>query len=124
MPTDEAFLNATRDGRLEQVPQKFTVAEAPVPVLRERGMVRVTVTQIEAAKPPISQAQMNLLAQPPLRPDTEAIAQQQHPDEEIGIDGRPPGMAVEMGEAAPDTRQIHEPVDGAQQVVLWDMILK
>lgn len=67
---------------------------------------------------------MPLLAKPPLGPDTEAIAHQQHPDEEFRVDRRPPGMAVEIGEVAADPGQVHEPVDGAQKVVLRKMILQ
>jgi hypothetical protein len=36
-------------------------------------------------KPPIRQVQMDLFAEPPLRSDAEAIAHQQHPDEEFRV---------------------------------------
>lgn len=38
---------------LEQMAQKLAIAEAPMSVLRERGVIRQTVIQIETAKPAI-----------------------------------------------------------------------
>ena len=84
-------------------------------------VIRDAVAEVKAAKPPIRQVQMHLLAEPPLRPDAEAIAHQQHPDEEFRVDRRPPRMAVEIGEVAADAGQVHEPINGPQQVVLWDL---
>jgi len=40
---------------------------------------------------------VNLLAQSPLRSDAEAAANQQHPDQQFGINGRATGMAVKIG---------------------------
>ena len=76
------------------------------------------------AEPAIRQVQMHLFAQPSLRPDAEAIADQQHPDQELGIDGRTAGMAVEIREMAADAPQIDESVDGSQEVILRDVILQ
>lgn len=87
-------------------------------------MIRDAVAQIETAEPPIRQVQMHLLAQPPLRPDAEAIAHQQHPDEELGIDGRPSGVAVEIGKVGADPGQVDKPINGAQQMGLRDMIIE
>ena len=93
-------------------------------VLGEGGVVRDPVIQIEAAKPAIGQVQVHLFTEPPFRPDAEAIANQQHPDEELRIDRRTTSVAVEISEVSTDRGQIHEPVDGSKQVVLWDLILK
>src|SRR6056297_2329201 len=67
---------------------------------------------------------MHLLAEPPLGPDAEAIPDQQHADQQFGIDGGAARVAVELRKMRPDAAKIDEPVDGAQQVILWDMILK
>jgi len=61
-----------------------------VPVLREGRMIGHIAVQPEATEPPIRQIEVNLLAQPPLRSDAEAIADQQHPDHQSGSTaGRP-----------------------------------
>ena len=86
-------------------------------------MIRDPITQVEAAEPPISKVQMHLFAEPTLRPDAEAIADQQHTDQKFGIDGWPPRVAVELREVGTDFGQINKTVDGAQQVVLRDVIL-
>ncbi|SLN60796.1 hypothetical protein PEL8287_03311 [Roseovarius litorisediminis] len=67
---------------------------------------------------------MHLFAEPSLGPDTEAIADQQHADQQFGIDGGAARVAVELRKMRADAAKIDEPVDGAQQVILWDMILK
>ena len=87
-------------------------------------MIRDPVGQVEAAKPAIREVQMYLLAEPPLRPDAEAISDQQHPDQQLGIDGGTAGVAVEIRQMGTDAAQVDKPVDRSQQVVLRDMILK
>ena len=124
LATDQSLLDAACDGRFEQVAQQFAVAETPVPVLGKGRVVRDAVAQIETAEPAICQVQMDLFAQPPLRPDAEAIADQQHPDQKLRINRRASCVAVEIGQIAAEPGQIDEPVDGAQQVVLRDMILQ
>ena len=44
----------------------------------------------KATEPAIGEIEMNFLAQSPLRPDAEAVTDQQHPDHQFGVDrGRP-----------------------------------
>jgi hypothetical protein len=75
---------------LEQLAQKIAVAEATVSAFCESRVIRHLAIQAQTAKPAISEVQVNLLAQPALRPDAIAIADQQHPDEQLRtIDGRP-----------------------------------
>jgi len=53
-------------------------------------MVRNVALQAEPAEPPIGEVQVNLLAQPALRADAEAVAHDQHPDHQLRVDqGRP-----------------------------------
>ena len=60
---------------------------------------------------------MHFLAQPPLRADAEAVADDQHPDHQLGIDRGPPGVAVERREVPSQIAQIEDAVDASQQVV-------
>src|SRR4051794_33341796 len=60
-----------------------------VTVFGEGRMVGHVALQAEAAEPPVGQVQMDLLTQPPLRPDAEAVADDQHADQQLGIDRRP-----------------------------------
>ena len=87
--------NAASHHALEQLPEEVTVAEPSVAVLREGRMVGHRIGQIEATEPAIRQVQMHLLAEPPLRPDTEGIAHDQHPDHQLGIDRGPAHRTVE-----------------------------
>ncbi len=124
LTADQTFLDAARDGRLEQMPQQLAVAEPAMPVLGKRRVIRDPVAQIEAAEPAIRQVQMHLFAEPPLGPDAEAIADQQHPDQQLGIDGRTARVAVEIRKMGADAAQVDEPINGPQQVILRDMILQ
>ena len=68
----------------------------------------------ESAEPPVCEVQMHLIAQPPLRTDAEAIADQQHADDQFRIDRGPACLTVEGPQLLAQTRQIYEPVDRAQ----------
>ena len=124
LAADKALGDAARNRRLEQVPQQLAVTKPTVAVLGEGRVIRHPVGKIEAAEPAIRQVQMHLLAQPTLGPDAKAIADQQHADQQFGIDRWPPRVAVEIGEVRADAAQIDKPVDGSKQVVLRDVILQ
>jgi hypothetical protein len=56
-------------------------------------MVRHIAIEAKATEPAVCQIEMDLIAQPPLRADAEAIADDQHPIISSGsIEGRPTGL--------------------------------
>src|SRR5213596_3657556 len=59
---------------VEELAQQVALAEASVPVLGEGRMVRHVAVEAEPAEPAVSEVEVNLLAQPPLRADAEAVA--------------------------------------------------
>jgi hypothetical protein len=67
---------------------------------------------------------VNLLAQPTFGTNAVAIAHQQHPDEQFGINRRPTGRAVKWRQVAPNVGQIDKAVDRPQQVGGWNVPLK
>jgi hypothetical protein len=75
--------------------QEIARAEAAMAVLREGRMIRHLACQAEPAEPPVGQVQMDLLAQPAFRADAVAIADDQHADQQLRVDRRPAGLAVE-----------------------------
>ena len=95
LTTDQPLGDAALENRLENLPQQITVAEAPMPVLRECRVVGNAIGKIEPTEPPICQVQMNLFAQPPFRPDPQALSDQQHPDHQFRIDRWPSRRTVE-----------------------------
>ena len=60
---------------------------------------------------------MYFVAQPPLRADTEAVADDQHPNEQLGIDRGPTAMAVKRGEVPAQLGAIEEAVNCVPEVV-------
>jgi hypothetical protein len=65
----------------------------------------------EPTEPAVSEVQVNLLAQPTFGTNAVAIANQQHPDQQFGINRRPANRAVKWRQVAPNIRQIDETVD-------------
>jgi hypothetical protein len=66
-----------------------------VPVLGERRVVGHLAVEPEPAEPSVREVEVDLLAQPLLRADAEAVADDQDQDHQLGIDRRPPEMAIE-----------------------------
>jgi hypothetical protein len=67
---------------------------------------------------------MNLLAQPPLRVNAEAIANDQHPDHQLGIDRRPPDVAIVGPYVHANLGQVDAPVDLSRQMIVGNVPLK
>ena len=74
-------------------------------------MIGDTAVEPKPAKPSICQIKVDFLAQAPLRADAEAVAHDQHPDHQFGIDRWPPYRAIEGGQFSPQLAKLNEPVD-------------
>ena len=59
---DEPRIHARSHHRLEELPEDVAITEAPVPIDRERRVIGHRVLKIEAAKPPIGEMKLDLLA--------------------------------------------------------------
>ena len=59
---------------------------------------------------------MDLVAEPALGPDPEAVADDQHPDHEFGIDRGPTNLAVEGPQMRSQPRQVHNAVNCAEKM--------
>ena len=67
---------------------------------------------------------MDLLAQPSLRANAEAVADDEHSDHQLGIDRGPPDVAIIRAQVRTNLGQVDEPIDLAQQMIVRDMPLK
>ena len=97
----QALGHAARDNGLEQLAQQIAVAEAAVAVLGEGRVVRHVAVEAQPAEPAIGQVEVDLLAQPPLGADAEAIAHQQHPDHQLRDRSRDVRSGCRRSEDAP-----------------------
>jgi hypothetical protein len=113
LAADQPLGEAAGDNALKKTPKNVAVPEAPVPVARERRVIRHFAIQAQAAKPAIGKVQVHLLTQPPLRPDPHAIANDQHPDHQVRVNRRSTNGAVKWRKRAAQRRQIKKPVDTA-----------
>ena len=90
----DPFLHAAPHHRLEQLAQEIALAEAAVSVLGKRRMIGNLAVEPQATKPQIGQIEVDLLAQPPLRSNAEAVAGDEHPDHQLWINGGATHRAV------------------------------
>src|SRR6266702_3031813 len=68
--------------------------------------------------------EIDLLAQPSLGADAEAVTHDQHADDQFRIDRGPADRAVEWRQLLPQRAEVEKPVDLPQQVIDWNPILK
>ena len=82
-------------------------------------MVGNLVVEVEPAEPAKGKTVGDLLAQPALRPDAVTISDDEHTDQQLGIDLWPSGVAVVLGELAAQVgeRGRCEHIDAAEQMI-------
>ena len=124
LAADQALGDAARDHAFEQVAEEVAVAEAAMPVLGEGRVVWDRVHQVEPAEPAIGEVQMDLLAEPPLRPDAHDVADEQHADHQLRVDRWSTDRAVERRQVAADAREVDEAIDCPQQVISRHVVLE
>jgi hypothetical protein len=73
-----------------------------MPILGEGRVVRHLAIEAEPTEPTVSEVQMNLFAQPTFRANAVAVANQQHPDEQFGINREPASRAVKWRQVVPN----------------------
>ena len=71
--------------------------EAARTVLGEGGMIRHPAVESEPGEPAVGEVEADLVAQPALGADAEAVADDQHADHQLGIDGGAASRIVERG---------------------------
>ena len=79
--------------------------------LGKRRMIGDVGVEPQATEPAIGQIEMDLLAQPTLGTNAEAIADNQHPDHQLRINRGRPHVAIVGPKVQPQPSQINEPID-------------
>ena len=82
--------------------------------------------EIEPTEPPVGEVKPHLLAQLPLRANAEAVTDEVHPDQQLGINRRPTDLAVEWAQPLVQVAEHsgHKHVDPAQQVALRNHVIE
>ena len=124
LTANQPGLHASAHHALEHGAQNVAVAEPSVPVDREGRMIGNRILKPEATEPPVSQIKLYLLTQPTVGADRIAVADQQHPDHQFGINRRAARMAVKRRKFGTQPVQIKHRVDPTQQVTEERDILK
>jgi hypothetical protein len=108
----------------EQPAKQIAVPKTAVSILGKRRVFRDFIFKAQPAEPAIRQVQMGFFAQPPLGPNTVAIAHYQHADHQLRINRRTPNWAVEIGGVMAQVAQIKTPINAAQKVIGRNVIFK
>jgi hypothetical protein len=87
-------------------------------------MIRHLAIEPQPAEPAVGEVQMHLLAQAALGPDAHAIAHDQHPHHQLGIDRGPADAAVKRLQFQADAVKIEEDIDPPLQVIEGNMIIE
>ena len=77
-------------------------------------MIRHPAVETEPAEPAVGEVEVDLVAKPTLGADAEAVADDQHADHQLGIDGRAARRGVERSQLPAQAGQVDEAVDGAK----------
>jgi hypothetical protein len=96
------FGHAAPDHGLKQLSKQIAVTEAAMPIFGKGRVVRHLAIEAEPTEPTVSEVQVNLFAQPPFGTNAVAVANQQHPDEQFGINRRPASSALKWRQVAPN----------------------
>src|ERR1700722_16991181 len=120
----DPFRHAAPHHDLEQLAQEIALAEAAVAVLGEGRMIWNVAIEPQPAEPAIGQIKMDLLLQPSLRANAEAVADDEHSDHQLGINRGPPDVAVVGTQVCANLGQVDEPVNLSQQMVVGHMPLE
>ena len=123
---DQPGIHARPGYCFEQLPQDIAVTEAAVAIDREGRVVGHFVLEIETAEPAIGEMKLDLLAQLALIPDAVAVADNQHPQHQFGINRGPADLTIESLQLATELGQYarHDRIDPAQQMVFGDQFIE
>jgi hypothetical protein len=80
-------------------------------------MVRHLTVEADPAEPPVGQVHVDLFAHPPFRADAVAVANDQHPDHQLGIDRRAAHGALVRRQVRADFAEFPKAFDRAQQMI-------
>src|ERR1700722_17570492 len=113
----DPFRHAAPHHDLEQLAQEIALAEAAVAVLGEGRMIWNVAVEPQPAEPAIGQIKMDLLLQPSLRANAEAVADDEHSDHQLRINRGPADVAVVGTQVCANLGQVDDPVDLAQHMI-------
>jgi hypothetical protein len=115
-------VHARPNHRLEDLPEDVAGAKAAVAINRERRMIRNLVIEIEATEPAIGKVEFDFFAQLPLRTNSIAVSDDEHPDHELGIDRRSTKLAIKGFQLVAKLSQYprHARIDTTQEMTHWN----
>src|SRR5215469_15594421 len=95
------------------------VAETAMAIDREGRVIGHFVVEIETAEPPKGEMKLDILTQLALEADAVAVANDQHPEHQLGIDRRPADLTVEGLQSRPKFGQDprHDWIEAAQKMM-------
>ena len=93
-PLHQSHFHTLPHDLFEQLLEQLRFLKPPVPVFRERGVMRDFLIETQAREPAPRQVHAQLLHQLALAGDAVQIPDQQNAQQKLRIDRRPSGFAV------------------------------
>lgn len=82
------------------------------------------VLQSQSAEPAIGQIQVYFLTQPPLRANSIAVSDNQHPDHQLRTYGGATRMAVVVRQVSTQLAKVKHPINSPEEVISGDVIFE
>src|SRR5512138_53375 len=115
--SNESCRNAQRHHTLEYPTQGIARSEPFAPRSTEHRMIWDLVFNPELAEPSVSQIDLNLSTEPPLRAERKHVADNQHSDHQHRINRRSASMRVEWCELLVHPTQVQQTIDLPHQMI-------
>ena len=101
LASHDPFFHTARHDGLEELTQKIALTKPAVAVLGEGRMIGNVAVEPQPTKPAVSKIDVDLIAQPTLRTNAGAVADNQHAHHQLGIDRGPPDVAIVRPQVRP-----------------------
>src|SRR5262249_21914909 len=118
LAANQSGRDARRHHALEYPAGNLALAEAFIAGAREDGVIGDAIFQAQPAKPAIGQIDLDLAANLALRPNSEDVADDQHPDHQHRVNRGPAGRGVVRRKLRMDPGQVEDGADLANQMIV------
>src|SRR5439155_12878016 len=123
-PLHQSLFHTLPHDLLEQLLKQLRFLKPPVPVFRERRMMRDLLIETQAREPAPRQMHAQLFHQLAFAGDAVQIANQQNAQQKLGIDRRTAGLAVAILQLLPHKGKADVLFNQPQQMSLRNLIFQ
>ena len=120
----QASFHATGDDLLKDLLKQIRFLESSMPVLGKRGVMRNLLIEAQSGEPSPRQMHAQLFHQFPFARDPVEVADQQHAQQQFGIDRWPSRVAVTTLQLGSNKVEADVAIDQAEQMIFRNLIFQ